>query len=216
MTFEELIAQGIRDTLDKKCAEYPLEGKKHHFSLGYKIRRRRMLRSRTKGAPFSIRKIRFFLIAVILALFALTGFSFWRQFGGFSFNIFRDYSKIFYGDNKAKTTIEEIYGLPEEYELLSIISEKYVVKSKYMIDGEIVTLNQYLISYANNANTEKNNAEYLSINGNDGYYLNMFEGKSYVMWIMDGYRFYLLGEINKDTAVNLAESLKIRKFDKDP
>lgn len=215
MTFDDLIAQGIRDTLDKKCAEYPLEGKKHHFSLGYKIRFRRMLRSRTKGSKFSSRKLRFILIAVILALFALTGFSFWRQFGGFSFNIFRDYSKVSYADNKVKTTIEEIYGLSEEYELLSISLEKYSVYSEYMVDGETVTLSQYLLSDVNQTNTEDNNAEYLSINKNDGFYI-VIDEISYVSWNLDGYRLYLLGKISKNTAVFLAESLEIRNFDKIP
>ncbi|MCH5207797.1 MAG: DUF4367 domain-containing protein [Oscillospiraceae bacterium] len=216
MTFDDLIAQGIRDTLDKKCAEYPLEGKKHHFSLGYKIRRRRMLRSLTKGSPFSSRKLRLILIAVILALFALTGFSLWRQFGGFSFNIFRDHSNVFYDSNEVKTAIEEIYFLSEEYELISITSKQNLVRSKYMVDGEIVTLNQYLLSHVNIANTENNNVEYLLINGNDGYYLTMFENINYVMWIMDGYQFQLSGEFDKNAAKILAESLKIRNSDKIP
>ena len=33
MTFDELIAQAIRETLDEKCAEDRTDGKKHHFSL---------------------------------------------------------------------------------------------------------------------------------------------------------------------------------------
>ena len=39
MTFDNLIAQGIRDTLKERCAEYQMTGKKHRFSLAYRIKR---------------------------------------------------------------------------------------------------------------------------------------------------------------------------------
>lgn len=215
MTFESLIAQGIRDTMEEKMAEYRVDGKTHRFSLAYRIRRRCILRSRNNITPLSIRKIRLILIAVILALFALTGFSLWRQLGGFSFNIFNDHSIVHYSDNNAKTTIEEIYCLPEEYELLSFSSNKTNILSEYMIDGEIVTISQHLIPFEYNANTENNNAEYLKINENDGYYITV-DGETYISWAMDSYRFYISGKIDKNSAISLAESLKIGNFDQIP
>ncbi|MCH5195584.1 MAG: hypothetical protein J1F28_02650 [Oscillospiraceae bacterium] len=53
MTFDELIAQGIRDTLEKKCAELCKPGKKHRFSAAYKKARTRIIRYGTKSAPLS-------------------------------------------------------------------------------------------------------------------------------------------------------------------
>lgn len=217
MTFDDLVAQGIRDTLKEKCAEYLPDRKKHHFSIAYKIRRRSIIRSRRKRAPLSIRRIKYILIAVILALFALTGFSLWRQFGPFSFNIFKDHSKVYFSGENGKTEIKEIYGLPEEYELLSFSQSKIDALSEYLVNGEVITLNQYLITSVNKTNTENNNAEFVLINGNEGIYIKeMFDDESYISWCMDGYRFYLLGKIDKNEAMHLAESLKIRNFVKIP
>ena len=217
MTFEVLIAQGIRDTLEEKCAENRVHGKTHSFSLAYKIRRRSILDSRNNGMPLSIRKIRIILIAVILALFALTGFGLWRQLGGFSFNIFNDHSKVSYNADNFKTSIEEIYGLPEEYELLCISVEKYNVYSEYIVDGELVTINQYLFSDINQTNTENYKVEFLTINESDGYFIeNIVDNDNYMAWTMDGYRFYLTGKVNKSIAINLVELLKIRNIDKNP
>ena len=56
MTFDDLIAQAIRDTLDEKCAEFRPTGKKHRFSLAYKIRRAIIIRFRVKKVPFSIKR----------------------------------------------------------------------------------------------------------------------------------------------------------------
>ena len=216
MTFDDLIAQGIRDTLGEKCAENLTGGKNHRFSIAYRIRRASIIRSRRSRPRFTIRKIKYILIAVIIALFTLTGFSVWRKFGGFSFNVFKDHSRVYFSGEVFKTEIEEIYGLPEEYEILSISLSKYDAYSKYMINGEIVTLSQDLSSAVGNANTENYEAEYLTINGNDGYYINMHENGNGLTWVMNGYRFYLFGEIDKSTVVFLAESLKIKNFDKIP
>ena len=217
MTFDDLIAQGIRDTLEEKCAEYRLDGKEHHFSIAYKIRRESIIHSRRKKAPISVRKIKYILLAIILSLVALTGFSLWRHFGSFSFNVFNDHSRVYYGDETVKTSIEEIYGLPEEYELLGIYTYEFNVLSQYLFDGEIITLSQHLINHLENINTEQNSAVHLTIKGNDGYYINnVADNNYYIEWVMDGYRFYLHGNIDKNTAVILAESLEIRNFDKIP
>ena len=78
MTFDELIAQGIRDILEEKCAEYRLPGEKHRFSVAYKIKRAYMICFCVKKAPPSIRTVRFILIAVISVVFALAGFGLFK------------------------------------------------------------------------------------------------------------------------------------------
>ncbi|MCH5203653.1 MAG: DUF4367 domain-containing protein [Oscillospiraceae bacterium] len=215
MTFDALIAQGIRDTLEEKCAERRVYGKTHRFSLAYKIGRRNIVRSRINSTPLSLRKIRVILIAVILTIFALTGFGIWQQLGGFSFSLFNDHSKVSYSADNFKTTIEEIYGLPEEYELLNISLNDFNVVASYKVNDETVTLFQQIGSLSYDVNTENFVAEYLTINGNDGYYIkNIVGGDNYVAWITDGYQFSIFGKIDKNTAVSLAKSLKIRDFDK--
>ncbi|MCH5206728.1 MAG: DUF4367 domain-containing protein [Oscillospiraceae bacterium] len=216
MTFDDLIVQGMRGTLEEKRNVYRLDEKNHLFSIAYKIRRKSIIRSSRSKTRFTVRKIKYILIAVIMALFVLTGFSLWRYFGGFYFNFLEDHSTVFFKGENFKTTIEEVYGLPEEYELLKISSEKYNVISKYLINGEIITLTQNLSSLVEGVNTENCEVEYLTINGNDGYYINMFEDVVYLTWVNDGYLFTLIGKIDKNAAIFLAKSLKIRNFDKNP
>ena len=216
MTFDDLIVQGMRGTLEEKRDGYRLDGKNHLFSIAYKIRRRSIIRSSRSKTHFTIRKIKYILIAVIMALFVLTGFSLWRYFGRFYFNVLEDHSTVFFKGEHFKTKIEEVYGLPEEYELLKISSEKYNVISKYLINGEVVTLNQGLSSLVEDVNTENCEVKYLTINGNDGYLIHMYEDVECLTWVNEGYIFTLSGKIDKNAAVFLAESLKIRNFDKNP
>ena len=56
MTFDELIAQGIRDILEEECAEYRQDSKKHRFSLIYKINRAIIIRFRVKRIPLPIKR----------------------------------------------------------------------------------------------------------------------------------------------------------------
>lgn len=216
MTFDDLIVQGIRGTLEEQRDGYRLDGKNHLFSIAYKIRRRSIIRSSRSKTRFTIRKIKYILIAVIMALFVLTGFSLWRYFGRFYFNVLEDHSTVFFQGEHFKTTIEEVYGLPEEYELLSITINKFDVLSQYTVYGEIITLNQDLSSLVEDVNTENCEVEYLTINGNDGYLIHMFEDDVNLAWVNDGYIFTLSGKIDKNAAIFLAESLKIRNFDKTP
>lgn len=72
MSFDDLIAKGIRETLDEKCAEYRPTGKKHNFSIGYKILRGIIIRFRVKRVP-SVRSVNIILTTVISMSFALLG-----------------------------------------------------------------------------------------------------------------------------------------------
>lgn len=80
MTFDDLIAWAIRDTLDEKCAEYRHIGKKHRFSVAYRIRRWIIIRFRVKRVPLSVRSIKIILTAVISVLFALLGIGLFKCF----------------------------------------------------------------------------------------------------------------------------------------
>ena len=80
MTFDELIAQGIRDTLEERCAEYYPVGKKHHFSLAYKIGRLYIIYFRTKGKPLSFRSIKIIFNTAAAGLAALLGLELLKVF----------------------------------------------------------------------------------------------------------------------------------------
>ena len=79
MAFDELIAQGIRDILDEEYAEHRQMGKRHNFSIGYKILREIIIRFRVKRVP-SVRSVNIILTALVSVLFALLGFGFFKGF----------------------------------------------------------------------------------------------------------------------------------------
>lgn len=103
MKLDDLIYDGIENTLDERLAQYTADLKKHHFSASYKIRRHQTIRSVSQGqkAPrkFSVRRMRYVLLAVILAAFLLTGFSVWYSVGRFTFNVHSDHSVTYLPDS---------------------------------------------------------------------------------------------------------------------
>ncbi len=210
MTFDELIAQGILDTLDEKCAQYHTNERKHHFSFAYKVNRRRTIRAYKKRKPFTVRKLKYALLMVILLLFALVGFGIWRQHGKFSFNVFSDHSDVRIKSDNSKAKIEEVYVLPDEYELLSMESGEYDVWSTYLINGEEIVISQDKQSVEHNANTENRTTEYFTINDFDAFYIQISDNYAELTWLFDGYSFNISGNIDKNCAVNLAKSLKVK------
>ena len=77
MKLDDLIYDGIENTLDERLSQYTADLKKHHFSAAYKIRRHQTIRALSRdqkiSGKFSVRRIRYVLLAVILAAFLLTG-----------------------------------------------------------------------------------------------------------------------------------------------
>ena len=111
MKLDDLIYDGIENTLDERLSQYSADLKKHHFSAAYKIRRHQTIRSVSLGqkAPrkLSVRRMRYVLLAVILAAFLLTGFSVWYSVGRFTFNVHSDHSVTYLSrtsDDKTKAT----------------------------------------------------------------------------------------------------------------
>lgn len=49
MKLDNMIADGIENTLDERLLQYTADLKKHHFSAFYKIRRHQTIRSRVAG-----------------------------------------------------------------------------------------------------------------------------------------------------------------------
>ena len=96
MKLDDLIYDGIENTLDERLSQYSARAQKI-------------------SGKFSVRRIRYALLAVILAAFLMTGFSIWHSVGGFTFNAQRDHSVTYISRTPGdKTKIESIYGLPYE------------------------------------------------------------------------------------------------------
>ena len=218
MKLDDLIYDGIENTLDERLSQYSADLKKHHFSAFYKIRRHQTIRSVSLGqkAPrkLSVRRMRYVLLAVILAAFLLTGFSVWYSVGRFTFNVHSDHSVTYLSrTSDDKTKIESKYGLPYEtgFSLTERQSDDVDVISIYLSGEEKVTLWQTIIGDVHNFNTEYGTPEEVNINGCNGAFILENNGECGVVWTMDGYLFTLNGNIDKMSLLNLAKATNVEK-----
>ena len=218
MKLDDLIYDGIENTLDERLSQYSADLKKHHFSAAYKIRPHQTIRALSRAqkisGKFSVRRIRYALLAVILAAFLMTGFSIWYSVGGFTFNAQRDHSVTYISRTPGdKTKIESIYGLPYEtgFSLTERQSDDADVISIYQSGEKKVTLWQTIIGDVHNFNTEYGAPEEVNINGCNGAFIPENNGECGVVWTMDGYLFTLNGNIDKMSLLNLAKATNLEK-----
>ncbi len=216
MKLDDLIADGIQNTLDERLSKYAADLKKHHFSAAYKIRRCQTIRalSDTRIVPggFSVRRIKYALLAVILAVFLLTGFSIWYSVGRFTFNAHSDHSVTYLSRTPDdKTKIEGLYGLPAEtgFSLTERQSDDADVISIYQSGEQKVTLWQSVIGDAYNFNTEYGAPEEITINGCSGVFIPENNGECGVAWTMDGYLFTLNGNVSRELLIDLAKAANL-------
>lgn len=222
MTFDEMIAGEIRNTIDERYSKYCTPAKTHHFSLSYKIKKRRTIRSFEKGCRynnrFSVRRVKYLVIAVVLAILLLVGFSLWLTISRFSFNIHQDHSEVYISRSESdKTSIEEIYELPDMlgYQVTYYSFSEFNVTTAYCYGDEVIRLGQHLIGDKYYVNTEYGLPEEVEINGNKGYIVKTKD--DFLMeWTADGYLFSIDGNIDKAKAIELAKSTKIKNIVENP
>jgi hypothetical protein len=218
MKLDDLIYDGIENTLDERLSQYTADLKKHHFSAAYKIRRYQTIRTSSKAQKiswkFSVRRIRYALLAVILAAFLMTGFSIWYSAGRFTFNAHSDHSVTYISKTPGdKAKIESIYGLPYEtgFSMTERQSDDEDVISVYQSGDTKVTLWQSVNDDVHNFNTEYGTPEEVNINGCNGVFIPENNGECAVVWTMDGYLFTLNGNIDKMSLLNLAKATNVEK-----
>lgn len=219
-TFDEMIATALDKTFDERYEDYLEVKKKHRFSLSYKKRRHDIKRSfnaaHIEHKPLTLRKIKYGLIAVMIGVYLAfsLGFSEWDTYGSFLFNDKQIYSTVYIvGPQEEKTSIEEMYVLPDEYELINVEADETEICLTYMIDGYLVYVVQNLFSIKDNVNTENREIEYTYVGDYEGFYIQVTETDCLLCFLMDGYKFFVIGRMDKNTAFLLAESLKIKDFE---
>ena len=223
MKLDDMIAEVMMDTLDERLGQYTANLKKHHFSAAYKIRRYQTIRAASRGAKitnrFTLRHIRYALLAVLLAVFLLTGFSIWYTIERFTFNVHTDHSVTYLRERKEdKTKIKSIYGLQSDkgFTLIDRQSDDEDVFSTYQSGDTKITLCQMVNDDRYNFNTEYGSAEKIMINDCEGIYISENNDECLAAWIMDGYLFTLSGNIDKNKLIFLAQSTKLEKFVETP
>ncbi len=220
MTFEEKMAQAFKETSDERADRLMRVEKKHKFSLAYKIWEYKTLRDLRRGrcdSRWTMQKARKATTAMIVAfsflIFGGTAYAAVAIIGRYGIVDKVDYSKVLMETYSSdKTSFEEYYGLPEEWELTDYeIGYRYTTLN-YTQDEKKICFSQYLIKDGNivNINTEKANVEMLSLySENDGFVMEFPNNETLLYWIYDGYLLNVSGNIDKTKAIKLAYSTKI-------
>lgn len=222
MTFKEIIADGMMNTLDERLAQYATNPRKHHFSLAYRIKRAQTIRTASQGSKvsyrFTVKRVRYALLAVILALFLITGFSIWHTIGRFTFNVRKDHSVTYLSkSDNDRTKIENIYELNSDtgYVLIYWQGNDTDVFSIYQSGDKKITLCQMVNDDVHNFNTEYGAPQKIMINDCEGIFIPE-KNECLAAWIMDGYLFMLNGNIDKNELIFLAESINFENFIETP
>lgn len=216
MKLDAMIAEEITNTLDERLAQYTTNLKKHHFSAAYRIKRFQTIRTASQSSKvphgFTAKRVRYALLAVILAVFLLTGFSVWFTIGRFTFNVHGDHSVMYLKEMKEdKTKIESIYGLQSDtgFTLIDRKSDNEDVFSTYQSGDTKITLCQMVNDDVHNLNTQYDSPERIMINDCEGVFISENDSKSLAAWIMDGYLFMLYGNTDKMSLLDLAKTAKV-------
>lgn len=224
MTFDEKIKQAIAEDHEEYFGESYGVSKKHRFSISYKLCQAKMLRNYGKNIsardPGSVRRLKYVLVAVAVAVVLGTTAFAATSIGRFAFSKHSNYSRLFLENiSSDKTIIEAYYGLPETEGW--VITEYYANEESSVIlydrGDTYVDVSQKIIDTGrvHHINTEYADPEPLSVyEPNDGIYVDQGGGVTSIYWIYDGYLFEIGGNIDKDEAVNLAHSLKIIDLEK--
>lgn len=213
---EEMLIKAIKENAAERYKAYCSTQSKHCFSFMYRINKRSILRKYHKSEKPSNNlctlRVRFLIAAIVLSLLVITGFCTYFIVNGFSFRVYPTYSRVSLIENveNPKDSISELYIISEsiETELISCDQTDKIAISCYKFGLSTVTLTQSLLSMEWNVNTENKPVEPIEVNGNNGYYIQM-EENSFIAWITDGYLFYITGNIDKESALQLAISTKI-------
>lgn len=219
MTFKEKLDKAFEENLYEREEQLMNVGKKHRFSLSYRLWERKMLRDIRKeraSKRWTLKRARTVIVscvvaAVLVGVTAVAGMNRGRY--GFSNN--RYISKILVGERPDdKPFIKERYGLPEVNGWR--IAERYVsdmsVKLVYDRGKQRVTFEQMVIHSGSMGiiNTQNTEIEMLSIYAeNDGFILEIDEFHTTLCWLYDGYLLRIDGDIDKNEALNLVHYTKI-------
>lgn len=215
------IKTAFSDTLSERYEVFGENPVNHRFSFAYKMKKRALIKRCDRGQAqpvrcMSVSRIKFAVLTIVLAAAMLMGFSLFYSVDGFSFQKYPEYSKVYiHGADQLRPSIEVVYLISEEYGYT--VSHKQIsdehISMKYTCGEKRFTFAQSVLNEALHVNTEGYFVEEIQINGNDGFYIQM-DDEAYLMWVEDGYVFEIAGKIDKDEAIKLAESTKIKKWAK--
>ena len=208
----------LREAMISECeALIPAEISYHEFSAGFEKKMQRLLKH---GRPaLSFKKMGVFIAAAaVVAVIAAVGTGALENlFKRFSFENHETYTIVKSVDaESAPRVIEELYmfDVPEGFECS--YSEEPAEWIPYLTcfyeneaENKYIDFTQTLKSKYNvNVNTENRVMKYISVNGHDGYIIELRENEYFISWDNGDYIFDIIGNLGRDGMIRLAESVK--------
>ena len=242
MISDELLKDALMLSLEETVAFHKraCEDNPHRFSIAYKIRRRSIIRlaehyetrklhhgtekPHTERHFIPLKRLALFIAIIAAAVVLSVGaYAAYLIINGFVFDVHEEYSRVTLdtSEYELKNTITELYWLPPESGCESIIEihDDETAMTIYYQNENTIVLGQYTkfaVEHFVMLNTEDANVYSVKINENNGFIsIRPEEGvvnDKEVVWIMDGYVFYISCEtITVEELIKFAESVVIKE-----
>lgn len=195
----------------------------HHFSRRHRKAMERILypNGDIPAVSGQIRLNRRTLIILIAAVFLaafITGAALVSFINGFAGRVHHDNTQ-FYGEFSGSQldAIQEIYSLteiPEGYYIIEEIQEQHqnIITYENANDDSLTFTQTIKSSFDTHLTTDGYTTEKITVNGNEGFYINwgsVKEPDGGIYWTDDNYAFSILGNFDKEEMLKLAESAKV-------
>jgi hypothetical protein len=164
-----------------------------------------------KNKPIPLRKI---IICAIISLSMLvlsfTTAAYWEEIKSFFMEIFSDHTRVIHDvEGEFPETIETIYMpqyIPDRFILEDSDAGILSTYFYYQSDTGYFSFEQYTKSVVIHINSEMSEVNTIQVNGYDGYYLKI-DNEINLTWVTDEYAFIIMGNIDINEAVRIAESV---------
>lgn len=194
----------------------------HKFSRKFERKMKRLIRygcnEPTHYHKITVKRL-FVCITVALVAAVVMAFSVGAVrdfFKNFFMEVFGTHTMVqTFSDNiNAPTSIEDVYTIevPNGFDIVykdEIFEWSTFICYEYSKDNYYIFFTQYLKSEYNvNINTENRPLNYIEINGNDGYIVDLGNNEYYISWDNGDYIFDITGNIGKNALIDIANSVQ--------
>ena len=194
----------------------------HRFSRKFERKMKRLIRygcnEPTHYHKITVKRL---FVCITVALFAAIVMAFSvgavrNFFKNFFMEVFSTHTTVqtFSENINAPASIEDVYiiEVPNGFDIVykdEIFELTAYVHHEYFKNNDYIFFNQYVKSeYDVNINTENRPLEYIEINGNDGYIVDLGNNEYYLSWENGDYIFDITGNIGKSALIDVANSVQ--------
>lgn len=194
----------------------------HKFSRKFEMKMKKLIRygcnEPTHYHKITVKRL---FVCITVALFAAIVMAFSvgavrNFFKNFFMEVFSTHTTVqtFSENINAPASIEDVYiiEVPNGFDIVykdEIFELTAYVHHEYFKNNDYIFFNQYVKSeYDVNINTENRPLEYIEINGNDGYIVDLGNNEYYLSWENGDYIFDITGNIGKSALIDVANSVQ--------